>query len=108
MSPPPTQRADQVADFRFVKREDGFGEEAVDLHTCLLIRLSDPESSPDGELYHFYRTPTDQWIEHRGEPEYDEGKMYWSESISFVDKIVVAHVLLINKIYDGLLPNTTP
>ena len=96
-----------MAKFRFIQREDGFGEDPVDIHRCLRIRIGTRRTNPDGNLLHFYLTRRGCWIERRGDYEYDqEGRnFYWDESWKFVDKMTVAHALLETGMFDGVLPH---
>src|SRR5262245_8983703 len=101
----PLIQGTHMADFRWVMRPDGWGEEAVDLHERRSFWLSHPQSEPQGdELNEYYLMPDGRWILHYavqdggGETEADNG---WSKGWRFECLPKVCHDFLF---YRGTIP----
>ncbi|WP_406699188.1 hypothetical protein V5E97_09950 [Singulisphaera sp. Ch08] len=83
-----------MAKFVWVNREDGFGQDAVDLHQCRRFLVSCPDPSEGGNWDHivYYRTQNDFWIKESYEQELSGYQIVYC----YEHAVTVAHDFLKN------------
>src|SRR4051812_16943651 len=84
-----------MADFVYVMRADGFGEDPVDLHQCRRFVITSPDDREHTDERIYYLHGDGRWIAELGSLEYNGyDAEVWSPSRRYAHPQEVAHYLL--------------